>query len=29
MYAVKHGYTDVIQMLVKHKANLLITDAVS
>lgn len=29
MYAVKHGARDVIRILVKHKANLLITDAVS
>lgn len=29
MYAVKHGARDVIKILVKHKANLLITDAVS
>ena len=29
MYAVKHGARDLIKILVKHKANLLITDAVS
>ena len=29
MYAVKHGATDLIKILVKHKANLLIKDAVS
>ena len=29
MYAVKHGARDVIKILVKHKADLLITDAVS
>ena len=29
MYAVKHGAKDAIKILVKHKANLLIKDAVS
>ena len=29
MYAVKNGAKDVIKILVKHKANLLIRDAVS
>jgi ankyrin repeat protein len=29
MYAVKHGARDVIRILIKHKADLLITDAVS
>lgn len=29
MYAVKHGARDLIKILVKHKADLLITDAVS
>ena len=29
MYAVKHGARDVIKILIRHKADLLITDAVS
>ena len=29
MYAVKHGHIEIIQMFVKNKADLLITDAVS
>ena len=29
MYAVKHGARDVIKILIRHKADLLVTDAVS
>ena len=29
MYAAQHGARDVIKILIRHRANLLITDAVS
>ena len=29
MYAAQHGARDVIKILIRHKADLLITDAVS